>query len=1065
MPLVTIRDRNSNATQFQVEVAFDNCAPYQVDFANPYDEYQEQLFAWYFEGWLYNPHLDTVRAAEAANLLQNYGKKLFVDVIQSNPEVYQQYVYLRKDLSQVQIEIEGNSPEFQALHWEAIQDPELPTPLGVECVILRKAARPAVTPVSIKTYPTINLLIVTARPDQENDAAYRTISRPLIQAIRNAELKVKIDLLRPGTYEALSRQLEAKGNGYYHIVHFDTHGALLEYEQLTSERVKSRFIYGDRFGRKDLKPYEGVEAFIFLEGQTKGKADPVKAEELAGLLTNRGIPLCILNACQSGQQLLRITAALEEIDSRETSLGSRLMVAGMELVVAMGYSVTVTAAEIMMEQLYTNLFQDSDFQRAIRLGRKELWNRKSRRAQYNQSIDLEDWILPVVYANGTLDLNLRDFTPDEEEEYWDSVASQYQFIPPPSDFIGRDLDILLIEQALIKHNILLLRGMGGTGKTTLLSYLREWWQITNFAQEIFYFGYDERAWNLEQIVLEIAKQLYPGKYDYFNFQAMKPPARASKLKSKLRAESHIIILDNLESVTGQPLAIQNTLDTPEQKLIKQFLTQLAGGKTKIILGSRSGETWLQPTTFKENIYQLGGLDPEARTLLAEKILERVAPTRKTSIRENGDFKRLMNLLAGYPLAMEVVLSNLKQQTAAEIINQLDAADIQSLGGADKTNNIVKCIEYSHSNLSPQAQELLLCLAPFRKFIDTSDIPNYVKQLQQFEPFRDYQPETLASAIEEATNWGLLSPINPDYPSLLTIQPVLPYFLQTKLKETDTREALRQAFNQHYQGLGNLYFQYMQSKEAEKRQIGITFVRLEYENLYQGLQINLEQQTSPYAIWQCLYKYLDLTSNYPQQLQFTEAVYDALEAYPPEKRNATWEEHIVPISGNLANSYLRNQDYDRAHKTYQQALTQIAQLQNIEENQKQSYQATIYHQIGMVAQELREYDQAQQYYRQALNLKIKSGDRFALATTFHQLGRVTQKLREYNLAIAYYQEALNLKIEYGDRFSQATTFHQLGKVAEELREYNSSHVPDYILRLSISILNMAIAIIKLILFIS
>ena len=41
---------------------------------------------------------------------------------------------------------------------------------------------------------------------------------------------------------------------------------------------------------------------------------------------------------------------------RETSLGSRLMSAGMEMVVAMGYSVTVTAAKLMMEHLYKHLF-------------------------------------------------------------------------------------------------------------------------------------------------------------------------------------------------------------------------------------------------------------------------------------------------------------------------------------------------------------------------------------------------------------------------------------------------------------------------------------------------------------------------------------------------------------------------------------------------------------------------------------------------------------------------------------------------------------------------------------
>ncbi|MFM2314611.1 MAG: hypothetical protein RLZZ04_3887, partial [Cyanobacteriota bacterium] len=143
---------------------------------------------------------------------------------------------------------------------------------------------------------------------------------------------------------------------------------------------------------------------------------------------------------------------------------------------------------------------------------------------------------------------------------------------------GRDLDILLIEKALLKRNILLLKGMGGTGKTTLLNYLREWWQVTNFAEEIFYFGYDVKAHTLQQIVNEIGKQIYN------RFQAMDPTAQWRKLSQKLRTEAYILILDNLESVTGQPLTIQNTLDESAREEIKKFLASLVGGKTKVVLG-------------------------------------------------------------------------------------------------------------------------------------------------------------------------------------------------------------------------------------------------------------------------------------------------------------------------------------------------------------------------------------------------------------------------------------------------------------------------------------------------
>ena len=78
---------------------------------------------------------------------------------------------------------------------------------------------------------------------------------------------------------------------------------------------------------------------------------------------------------------------------------------------------------------------------------------------------------------------------------------------------------------------------------------------------------------------------------------------------------------------------------------------------------------------------------------------------------------------------------------------------------DKTESILKCVEYSHSNLSPDAQKLLLCLAPFSGFIDRSDIPNYVKELQELEPFGDYAFDKFDAAIREAISWGFLSGID------------------------------------------------------------------------------------------------------------------------------------------------------------------------------------------------------------------------------------------------------------------------------------------------------------------
>ncbi len=149
--------------------------------------------------------------------------------------------------------------------------------------------------------------------------------------------------------------------------------------------------------------------------------------------------ITILNACQSGKQM----------GASETSLGSRLMQAGVQLVLAMGYSVTVSAAELLMKTLYQHLFAGNDLSVAIRHARTELYNNKERKAFFDQIIDLEDWLLPVLYQNHAQHLTVRDFTAEEAEIYYRRQSTRYMPPQPSYGFVGRDLDILHIEKRLL----------------------------------------------------------------------------------------------------------------------------------------------------------------------------------------------------------------------------------------------------------------------------------------------------------------------------------------------------------------------------------------------------------------------------------------------------------------------------------------------------------------------------------------------------------------------------------------------------------------------------------------
>jgi hypothetical protein len=274
-----------------------------------------------FGQWIRFPFDNQVIAQRAAASVQTYGESLFEQIF-SDRRAYADYSRACSGgLSQLQVDIEGDSPDFQALHWEALKDPDHPTPLATEAIFTRKRFQSGGVSVTLAPSPVINLLVVTARPDEEADVGYRTISRPLIEAIHRAQLRVKVEILRPGTFEALSRHLETK-TGHYHIVHFDAHGGLMTYDQFEAGVTKDRYTYRARYGRPEMERYTGQKAFLFFEGEAKGKADPVEAEELAKLLTNRGIPICILNACQSAKQVkgaIKIQNGEFKIQNSETA--------------------------------------------------------------------------------------------------------------------------------------------------------------------------------------------------------------------------------------------------------------------------------------------------------------------------------------------------------------------------------------------------------------------------------------------------------------------------------------------------------------------------------------------------------------------------------------------------------------------------------------------------------------------------------------------------------------------------------------------------------------------------
>jgi tetratricopeptide (TPR) repeat protein len=987
---------------------------------------------WYFENYLTEPYTPVDIVNKHKDALRQYGESLFKQIFADHKDIYFLYrtAIQQHNFQDIIVEIVSDTPDFQSILWESVKDPNFDTPLAAKGVVFyRKNLNPRLIEARVDAFPWINLLIVTARPDEEDDVNYRTIQRPLLDVIRNAKLKVKPYILRPGTFKSLVDHLNDKGKSFYHIIHFDLHGGLCDYASLKSASNANKIVYQKRYALDDPEPFERKRTFLFFETEKKGVSLPVEAAEMADLLESKQVPVCILNACQSAKQ---------EESAYETSYGRELVKKGIQLVVAMRYSVSVSAVEILMETLYEKLFQEERFETAISHGRQQLYNNKNRRARFGQQVELEDWVLPVVYKNRDVDFNLRAFSKEEEEAFYSRQEKQHVFHPPQYGFHGRDLDILKIEKQVLRHNHLLLQGMGGAGKTTLLDYLAWWWQETGFVNWAFYFPYDQKAWPLGQILHEIAKIIYTGsKFNEFLSKSL--TVQKGWLLEALNTERHVLILDNTESITGEKLAIRNTLNPTEREELKAFLSRITG-KTFVLMGSRGLELWIKNVTFQDNIYQLKGFDEETAFGFARKILKPVN-LDFDEMAKDLDLRRLMKLLAGYPLALKAVLPNLKTSSAKKTLEDLKAGDVNldKKNIQERTQSVIKCIEYSHSNLSEDAQKLLLCLAPFQSAINFQFIENYFNELKKTETFKDYPFDKIYEVVKEVVQNGFMQEAAPGGKvPIMTLQPVFTYFLKNKLNQLENSSvALDQdtAFINHYNVFAFILYTLLHSQKAKEQQMGVFLTKFEYENLFTTLEKLLNRQESIIYPFSAINHFLALSNNHKDSLKISEMVLKRFESYPSEKLKGNLGMEFIGIVDSIGNSYSKMNQFEKGRT----ALLKAIELYNNFET-KEKYQEEIgilYQNLGVVSSYLKDYESSQSYFKKALEIHIEFEDKHSQAQVYQNLGNVSAELKKFKSSLSYYKKALEIHIEFEDKHSQAQVYQNLGNVSAELKKFKLS----------------------------
>jgi tetratricopeptide (TPR) repeat protein len=610
--------------------------------------------------------------------------------------------------------------------------------------------------------------MVISRPGGPDDVGYRMIARPLLGRLAPVRGAIDLVVLRPPTVQALRTELSAAAAAGipYQVVHFDGHGAFL--------------------GRRDADGGEGTLVFEHRDGG----ADHVTAATLATVLAKAGVPVVVLNACQSG-------AVGKEL---EAAVATRLLREGVASVVAMAYTVDAVAAAEFMAAFYETLFAGGTVTGAVTAGRRQMSDHPGRPSPKGR-LPLADWLVPVHYLRRDVSFPQAMVSRPAGSP---SLSSALEAISVPADepatsqatagdtgssetvaddlepaggvFIGRDALFYELEEATRRGRVVILTGPGGVGKTELAKAFGRWWQDTGGVAEpewVLWHSFEPGAGSsgIDGVIDEIGLRVCGT-----GFALLDKPGRRAAVLRQLTANRMLLIWDNFESVRSMPDPSRAAppLDDEATGDLRAFLADLAAGDASpVLITSRAPEDWLGDYPR----LTVGGLARHEANEYAGALL---APHSAASERRaRREFADLMLWLDGNPLCMRLVLPRLAATDPDDLLRRLNGVTPLVVDGGWESG-LWACIDYSYACLSQRAQRLLPVLSLFHAVADylflamTAMFPTMPPRFAG--SFEEWQ-----AALDEAVNVGLLAKAdNIRY----RLHPALPAYLTTVWRADD-----------------------------------------------------------------------------------------------------------------------------------------------------------------------------------------------------------------------------------------------------------------------------------------
>jgi hypothetical protein len=419
------------------------------------------------------------------------------------------------------------------------------------------------------------------------------------------------------------------GSGpWFDVVHFDLHGSAIKDE----------------------------DACIHFLSSDGNNISPVNSTDVGRVLARNHVTAVFLNACESGYLGGESRACFAKglIDS------------GVSNVLAMAYSLTNTAASILVSTFYTHLLTTKlEFSAASGAARRALRDSMLRDCRFGRKVEIEDAIIPVVFTSSPAADMFR------EHEYARQLPFDMSFTPSDQGFSasmvteilaehttppikGRESDALRMEFLASNGSsnqespsptgkIILLHGTAGVGKSDFAKCLASWWEQTNFIHSSVYV--DISRPNFEDEIRTLVERSNQGSVD----------------ESASSTGRMLYIVDHVDSKTLRTSKIP--FDNDGQAMFKKNIGELAGTKNLVIIVSRKTEAWLKVPVPQR--HDLHNLDPYSATIFASKIYRDLHIESVLEDREETDSLDVLLCRLDYnPLAIATFLHALWERSSS-----------------------------------------------------------------------------------------------------------------------------------------------------------------------------------------------------------------------------------------------------------------------------------------------------------------------------------------------------------------------------------------------------------------